>query len=133
MEEVEKMIFDNIFTQNSILGSAMQAAVIRNNIISNNIANADVPGFKKKSVQFENYLAAALKSSKRGEAIDFDKISPTIQVEQGDFFHRMDGNNVDVEEEMVSLYQNTIKYDTLTSGIINNYKRINLVITGINK
>lgn len=125
------MVFDKMFIQNDILGRTMQASVVRNDVVTNNIANADVPGFKKKSVKFESYLNSALESAKHIGDIDLDKIFPSIQTEHGGYSYRLDGNNVDIESEMVDLYQNSVKYDTLASGIINNYKRINLVFTGI--
>ncbi len=125
------MLFDNMFIQNDVLGSAMQASVVRNDIINNNIANNDVPGFKKKTVDFEQYLRKELDSHKRLVDIRFDNIKPTIRMENNNYSYRIDGNNVDIEAEMVDLYQNSVKYDTLASGVINNYKRINLALTGI--
>jgi len=125
------MIFNSMFIQNDAIGSAMQAAVVRNDVISNNIANADVPGYKKKTVRFENYLSAELKSSGSIRASRLSQIKPTIHVEHGGYEYRLDGNNVDVEAEMVALYQNSVKYDALATGLMNNYERLNLVLNGI--
>lgn len=125
------MIFNAMFAQNNVLGSAMRAAAVRNDVIVHNISNANVPGFKKKAVKFESHLRDALASSGSLEDIDFNQLKPTIQREHGGYQHRLDGNNVDIETEMAALYQNSAKYDGLVSGVINNYKRINLVLTGV--
>jgi len=118
----------DLFLQNDILGMAMQASAVRNDVISNNIANAEVPGYKKKAVRFETYLNEALQSARRTGRLDLSRIRPTLQTEHTGYSYRIDGNNVDIEQEMVDLYQNAVKYDTMAGSVINNYKRINLAI-----
>jgi flagellar basal-body rod protein FlgB len=125
------MIFDNMFVQNDLLGSAMQAAAVRNDVTINNITNADVPGFKKKAVKFESFLQEKLDSARSLTDIDFQSLSPTVQTEHKGYNYRLDENNVDIETEMAALYKNSAKYDTMAQGVINNYKRINLVLTGV--
>ena len=123
------MIFSGLFTQNSILESSMQASQLRNQVILNNIANDDVPGFKKQIVTFENTLLDAINASRRtGTSLDLAKVQPKVTTIHQNFNYRMDGNNVDMETEMVDLYQNSVRYDTMASAVINNYKRINLVM-----
>lgn len=41
---------------------------------------------------------------------------------------RLDGNNVDIESEMVQLAKNSIKYDTLIQRISSDFRRIKSVI-----
>ncbi len=121
------MILSGLFTQNDILGLTMQAAAVRDSVISNNVANVDTPGFKKTSVRFESYLAEAIKNSKKTGRVDTAKLAPTLHVDHSDYSYRLDGNNVDIENEMVLLYKNQVKYDVLANSVINNYKRINTV------
>jgi flagellar basal-body rod protein FlgB len=125
------MVIDRLFIQNDLLGSAMQAAAVRNDVTVNNITNADTPGFKKKAVRFESFFEQELDSARTLSDIDLKKLSPTVQTEHSGFNYRLDENNVDIESEMAALYQNSAKYDTLAQGVINNYKRINLVLTGV--
>lgn len=120
------MIFDRFAVQNDILGSAMQAAVLRNDIINNNIANGDTPGYKKKAVDFEVQLSKAIELSKSTGKLDLSNVKPSIRVEHGSYEYRLDGNNVDPESEMVDLYANQVRYDALANALISNYKRINL-------
>lgn len=123
------MILDSMFTQNDIIGTGLQAAVVRNDVISNNIANADVPNYKKKVVRFESYLAGAIADSKKTGRIDLKNAIPTVHLSNDNYSYRVDGNNVDMQSEMVDLYNNSVKYDVMISGIVNNYKRINLIST----
>ena len=122
-------MLNDLFMQNDILGTAMQASAVRNDVIANNIANAEVPGYKRKDVQFETYLREALDDAKKTGRLDLSKVRPVLVTEHAGYNYRIDGANVDIEQEMVDLYQNSVKYDTLAGSVINNYKRINLVST----
>ena len=54
-----KLLFPNKKLENSL-----DAAWLRNDVISQNIANADTPGYKRKEVQFEEYLNSEMKHSR---------------------------------------------------------------------
>lgn len=114
--------------QSDILETAMQAAVVKNDVILNNIANVDTPGFKKRDVIFDEVLDDVLRSAELTGNLELDKAKPKIKVIHPNFSYRIDDNNVDIEVEMVDLYQNSMRYDTMANSVINNYKRINLVI-----
>ncbi len=120
------MLVDNIFSKVNILEKGMQGTVLRNEVIQNNIANADTPGFKRSDVQFESFLKDAIDEASVTGVLNLDKVKPMI-VEQG-FNYRLDENNVDIETEMVNLYQNSARYDMLVSSVNNHYKRINAVL-----
>lgn len=123
------MIFNNLFNSSDIIGQAMNASILRNDVIINNIANADVPGFKKSVVEFESYLSNELeKAENKGGIVNFNNIQPSIHISNETFSHRLDGNNVDIEMEMVSLVQNNTRYDVMANSMMNNYRRINTVI-----
>ena len=124
------MLLNTMFTQNNILETGMQASLVRNDVILNNIANVDTPNFKKSRVNFENVLTKVLDDAKRtGGKPDLSRAIPTIEVQSANFSHRLDGNNVDIETEMVEFYENSVRYDVMASGVMNNYKKINMVLT----
>ncbi|MDR1000691.1 MAG: flagellar basal body rod protein FlgB [Clostridiales bacterium] len=124
------MILDNLFARHDILGAAMQASQFRNQVISNNIANADTPGFKKSTVLFEDTLiAVADKYNKSGEW-DLSKLSARSVKLNKDFEYRLDENNVDMEVEMTGLYKNAARYDALALMLNSNTTRFNLVTAG---
>ncbi|MCL2171380.1 MAG: flagellar basal body rod protein FlgB [Defluviitaleaceae bacterium] len=123
------MAISGMFNYTDILGKAMQTAVLRDSVISNNIANAETPGFKRNAVRFESYLENAVDNFRRTNVLDLSGIRPRIVAEFSDFYYRFDENNVDIEAEMVDLYQNSVRFDTMAAGILNYYRIINMVLT----
>ncbi len=120
------MLIDNLFSTVNVLEKGMQGTVLRNEVIQNNIANADTPGFRRSDVQFESFLKDAIDEASVTGVLDLEKVKPVV-VEQP-FTYRLDKNNVDIETEMVNLYQNSARYDMLISSVNNHYKRINAVL-----
>ena len=122
------MAINTMFNYTDIIGAALQAAVLRDSVISNNIANAEVPNFNRNSVRFETYLGAAVDDFRRTNRLDLTNVRPSVVPEFSDMYYRFDRNNVDIEAEMVDLYQNSVRFDVLTSGIMHHYRVINMVI-----
>ena len=58
------LVDTNAFDYINVLDKAADASWLRNDAISNNIANADTPGYKRQDVNFETQLAKALRSSR---------------------------------------------------------------------
>ena len=50
-------MIDRIVKSTKLLEKALDAAWLRNETISNNIANVNTPGFKKSNVKFEEAYA----------------------------------------------------------------------------
>ena len=123
------MNLNNIFTKNEVLGASMVGAQFRNNVINHNIANVDVPGFRRSVVEFENLLLQEIETADRnGRRANLSAIAPELHVTHHVLPHRNDGNNVDIELEMVALYQNSTRFEVMSSSLINNYNRINVVL-----
>ncbi len=119
-------MLDNVFLKNDVLGAALQASSYKNDVIQNNIANADTPNYKKRNVDFESTLKSELDSFSMTGEINFDNLTPTV--ESDPLSYRLDGNNVDLNVEMVEMYKNSVRYDTLAAAVMNNYERINVVL-----
>lgn len=122
------MIFDKLFTQSSILGAALHASEYKNQVILNNIANADTPGFKSKDVKFEGILDDALKSAEHTGKLDLDSAVAKLYSPHENYNYRMDENNVDIEVEMINFYKNSTKYDVIANSMISNGNRFNAVL-----
>jgi len=125
------MRIDNMFTKPQILGAAMQAATVRDGVIANNIANADTPGFKRSAVTFEAALAGAVADFRATGRLDLSNVRPRIFIEQDWLNYRIDENNVDIEFEMVQLYQNSMRFDVLATSVMSHYRILNMVIGSI--
>lgn len=132
------MLFDKIGNNTKTLEKALDAAWLKNESISNNIANVNTPGYKKTSVLFEEQFASAsaefqigsLKSDKNFLPIgnDIKNISSPEVIQNSFTSARQDGNNVNVDVEMAEMAKNTIKYNALITQISKQFNNIKSAI-----
>ena len=116
-------MISNIFDSTKVLQKALEGTWTRNEVISQNIANVDTPGYKRETVSFEDLL----KNAMDGSTIDnssVDDVEIMVSQDNKTLSTRLDGNNVDIENEMASMAKNTIQYNTLVQCISSNYKRL---------
>ena len=125
------MRIEGMFNHANILGASMQGAVVRDSVIANNIANVDTPGFKRSSVSFEDALGRAVNNFRQTGRLELSSLTPRINRVYDLMNYRVDENNVDIEFEMVQLFQNSMRFDVMASGIMNHYRTINMAIGAI--
>ncbi len=118
----------NMFNHTDMLGLALDATWKRNQTISENIANVDTPGYKRKDVSFESYFQKALKANDREDISELKHLEPKVFTDNSGLSYRKDGNNVDVDTEMVYLAENQLRYNTLVSQVNYNFNRLKAVI-----
>ncbi len=124
----------NVFDYINVLDKAADAAWLRNDAISNNIANADTPGYKRQDVNFETQLAKALHSSRytsvdaKVHNVKLNRLNPITYTDYSGFSYRIDGNNVDPDTEGVYLAKNQIVYQGLEGAINQEFKNIQTVL-----
>ena len=128
------MINTNAFDYINVLDKAADASWIRNEVIANNIANADTPYYKRQDVSFEDELKKAL-GSNRYQTMDdkvagarTDSLSARIYTDYAGFSYRLDGNNVDIENENVYLAENQLKYQGLLTSINTEFSNLQSVM-----
>lgn len=127
-----------MYNKINILSKALDASWKRNEVITNNIANAETPNFKRSDVVFEDILKEQLAGRKLKGAITNSKHINinggnikdfTYEIKTEDNFStRLDKNNVDVDVEMAERAKNEILYNTLTSRIQSGFQKIKFVI-----
>lgn len=128
------MINSNVFDYINVLGKTADAAWQRNELISNNIANVDTPGYKRQDINFESQLRQAL-GNNRYQTMD-DKVAnlktsslqARVYTDSANFSYRLDGNNVDIDTENVELASNQIKYNGLISSINQEFTNLKMVM-----
>lgn len=129
---MRKMVLSNAYNYINVLGKAADASWTRNDILANNIANADTPNFKRKDVQFEMYLADAVAGTDSLDEtianIDLNELNATTYVEQVGLSYRYDGNNVDIHTENVELAKNQLKYYTLMNSMTQEFSRLKMAM-----
>lgn len=125
------MISSGSYNYINVLEKASDASWTRNSVISNNIANVDTPGYKRKDIRFEEYLQGAVSGgSSLDDNIadaDLDSLTGTTYTDYASSSYRIDGNNVDIDTENAELAKNQIKYYTMLDSISQEFKRIQSV------
>ena len=108
----------------------LDAAVLRQEAVATNIANAETPGFRRVDVAPD--FAVQLKA--RVAAGDFartaDSIRPQLAEDQTARSVRPDGNTVEMERELMVMNRNAVEHEFLTQIVSNNLKQLKLAITG---
>lgn len=125
---------------NGLLERALDTESLRRKVISNNIANVDVPHFKRHEVNFESEMKRAIH-----DRADSDNRLPAIMTDERHipFFTprelsgvrnrirldyntvgRNDGNNVDIEKEMVDAAKNMMRYNAFVQQIGHNFRML---------
>lgn len=128
------MIQTNAFDYINVLDRAADAAWQRNEAISNNIANVDTPGYKRQDVAFESVLQQALGNNRyesmddKVTNVDLSRLRGRAYVDYANYSYRLDGNNVDIENENVMLAENQLKYQGLISSINQEFTNLKTVM-----
>ena len=131
------MIGSNAFNYVNVLKKAADASWKRNEVIANNIANVSTPGYKRKDIQFENYLRRELMKgystdddlNRRVANVDLDRLGTRVYTDQSELSYRLDGNNVDINTENANLAENQIRYYTLLNSMTQEFSRIKSVLS----
>ena len=124
------MINSSVFDYINVLDKASDASWTRNEIVANNIANVDTPGYKRQDVSFEEEFTRVLNKveydnlDQRVYNLQLSRIEPRVYTDAFDYSYRIDGNNVDVDTENVYLAENQITYNALVSCMQNEFSNL---------
>lgn len=131
-------LFSNSLTMKSlgVLEKGLNAATMRRQVLANNIANVDVPHFKRSEVVFESEMKRAMDDTASFEGEQntfklkkvhpnhishrkyrkFHEVSPKVSIDYNSQM-RNDGNNVDIEDEVSKLVRNQMQYSLMTDRV----------------
>jgi flagellar basal-body rod protein FlgB len=137
------MFVQDTFRQSiDVLQRAMGVSSLRREVIADNLANSDTPNFKRRTVNFETMLKRALESEKIQafpaamnddrhipfhRPIDYRTVAPRTTL---DYLSssKNNGNNVDVEQEMMNSMHNQLMYTLMAQTVNHHFNQINLVL-----
>jgi flagellar basal-body rod protein FlgB len=108
----------------------LDASVLRQNAIASNIANAETPGYRRIDVSsdFATQLKAHLEA---GDLADkASSLQPILTEDRTARSSRPDGNNVEVERELLEMNRNGVDYDYLSEVVTYNIKQMRMAVTG---
>jgi flagellar basal-body rod protein FlgB len=128
-----------------LLHRSMDASVVRRQVIANNMANANVPNFKRSNVNFESELKRALDSENQRPALELELSDPEHipNWKERDYrdarirrvldytsTYNNNGNNVDPEQEMMLAVENQMSYLLMVQSVDFEFNQINSVLRG---
>ena len=118
-------LFDNTLTN---LEHALDARLLRQNVLHSNLANVDTPSYQPKEVNFEAAMAqaedasgtgssevGAARISVEGESHTIRTVGPVVVNEPG-AHGGLDGNGVDSDRTLVALAQNGLQYGAVAKA-----------------
>ena len=126
-----------------ILHRGMDVSTVRRQVIANNLANADVPNFKRTDVNFESELKRALETEKQRPALELNmthsKHIPNwkardyrdVEIRRVlDYVstYNNNGNNVDPEQEFMLATENQMSYTLFTQAAAFEFSQVNQVL-----
>lgn len=121
----------------NVLQKGLEASSMRQQVLSNNVANIDTPNFKRSDVDFQAVLGAVLGEKSGALSMKLtaskhisgfaDGGGSGIVTDQATSL-RNDNNNVDVDREMSNVAENGLYYNSLTRAISSQLGLLRMVI-----
>lgn len=110
-----------------VLASALDGVTTRQQVIADNIANVDTPGFRATSVDFETQLKAAIGDGAfdAGSSVDIGVTATPTDTPVG-----ANGNNVDLRKETMAAIQSQFQYQMLTRAVTDKFNVVKSAVTG---
>lgn len=117
-----------------LLKKGLDAASTRGKVIANNIANINTAGYKRSYVNFEDSLNNSINDLELkktdGKHIDDTTTGEVQTLQDTSSSMKSDGNNVDIDTEMVDQSSNNLMYNALVSQINSKLSLTNYIISG---
>jgi len=120
-----------------LLKRSLDAYNLRQQVIAENIANAETPGFKARQVEFESLLREAglpskqMRTSLRGHQVNAEPMKVRAQVVE-DSDRAMDNgiNDVSIDMEMAALAETNLENKLATRALALRYRMLRSAIRG---
>jgi flagellar basal-body rod protein FlgB len=107
-----------------LLQAGLKGTALRGQVIANNIANLDTPGYQRKAVDFESCLQEALDSPK---SADLSAAVEAAIIELGGPADAS-GNGVDLDVEVGQMVQNGALQKTYLKVLAKTYRQMELAM-----
>ena len=130
------MIQSNAYSYINVLDKALDASNLRETVITNNLANVNTPGYKRREVDFESLLQQELDKVKwnsldeKIEDVELGHLEAGVHFDMQayEYNYRLDGNNVDVDVENVELASEQLRYQLLADSVTQEFSRLQTAI-----
>lgn len=125
---------DPIFKSDNVqlAKTMLDAAALRQDAIAANLANSDTPGYHRVDLaaDFSAKLKASWESGgfKAGSGLPLP--TPALAEDKNARSLRPDGNNVEIEHELLAMNRNSVEYSYLSDLVTSNIKELKMAISG---
>ena len=121
-----------------LLERSMDASMLRNRLISHNIANVNTPFYKRLDIDFKSLLADTAPKNELELVVSHPMhfsnapfVLGALRVErENKTLSRFDQNNVDVEFEMAQVSENSLYFQSVSTSWNKEMSRIKMAIEG---
>ncbi|KAA9006386.1 flagellar basal body rod protein FlgB [Paenibacillus spiritus] len=122
------------------LQGGMEAATLRQNVLANNVANAETPNFKRSDVSFESILQAAAEGTapalgarvtdSRHFRFGTAAVPQPVTTTDRSSSMNNNGNNVDIDREMALGAENQLRYNSYITQLNSQLSMMRTAIGG---
>lgn len=105
-----------------VLHSAINGLSTRQQVIADNIANVDTPGFRARAVDFQSALSAAVEDG-HASSVGVSVTATNTPVGAND-------NNVDLRKESIAAIQTQYEYQVMGRAISDRSARLSIMSGG---
>jgi flagellar basal-body rod protein FlgB len=120
---------DGIFSDPNYLAARkmLDYTSLRSEALASNLANVEVAGYKRVDVSddFQTQLSKALENN---SVNDIESLKPKIVKDNHEVSTRADGNNVEMDKELMEMNRNSLEYEYSVKCINYNYDMVKSAI-----
>lgn len=123
---------DPLFSDEALQAAkyALDGLSFRQELIGQNLSNVDTPGYKSQNVTFEQALNRALNHNRSvtlntthvGHMPVGKQVAAYQIMERTGGSSRADGNNVDIDVEMVSMTETNLRFQAMSTFVNRKYR-----------
>lgn len=129
------MLKSDAFSYVNLMDKALDASWLRETAISDNIANVDTPGYKRKDVKFQDILLDELDSTRYKDldqavkSLNYkdDSLDGEVYLDYPAYNYRLDQNNVDIGQENTEYAGEQLRYLAMATSVSSEFSRFDVV------
>lgn len=120
-----------------VVKNALNGLVKKQEVVSQNLANVDTPSYQAQTVDFQTTLSNSMKgvgklglaknNSAHMDSASYQKDFVQISARKGGT-DRADGNNVDIDTELVDMTEAVVNYQAMVQTLTKKYALLKQII-----
>ncbi len=126
------MLQTDAYNYINVLDKALDASNLRETVITNNLANINTPGYKRREVDFQSLLRQELDKIKwnsldeKMNDVQLSHLNAGVHFDMQayGYDYRLDGNNVDVDVENTELASEQLRYQLISDSVTQEFSRL---------